>query len=492
MTSLNKAFEDLHRELNIVGEYENPRLVKTHNLLAKSMTNHPVASFHLSRDVCDGITLDVQRVLSKTKKDVISRNQFLIHSLTDADAEDDEHNETFLGFIIEERDQLIKLLISSINLPHDNLTISHKNCVVVINNGYGKIDVNKKENSYRIGDTTVVADICAEGNGLPPVFIGSICLEYSNSSAYKGKFYYERILVGITFIGDGCHDEIGILSNIVNEAVSLSDFYIRPDLLPEKVKELVENYGNHVYHEVINEDPVFYMIAMNASGGFMLSEFDLNKKMNIPHDEFLEGYNDDVKPFYEKLLQEIDPKTSSDRGIALIYGEPGTGKTSFLRQLIRYSRKRIIYVPPDIITSMSNPNFINFLATHCQKCIMLIEDAENILRTREAGTNQSMSNILNASDGIMGDAINVQIIATFNAKLEEVDSALLRPGRLIGYMNFGKLCEKKTRKLVSKLHGEKVIPISSRMTLAEIYAMTQTKINQKGDEDANKTKFGFV
>lgn len=119
---------------------------------------------------------------------------------------------------------------------------------------------------------------------------------------------------------------------------------------------------------------------------------------------------------------------------------------------------------------ISKPEFLTFLLTR-KNSILIIEDAENIIRDRNENTfdtNQAVANLLNLSDGLLGDAIHMQIIATFNCDLTVVDKALLRKGRLIAHYNFGKLNVNNAKILSEKL-GFNMENISMPMTLAEIY-----------------------
>ena len=145
-------------------------------------------------------------------------------------------------------------------------------------------------------------------------------------------------------------------------------------------------------------------------------------------------------------------------------------------------------MPPDLTEHLSSPGFITFMMSEAMNSILLIEDAETVLRAREAGGNQAVSNILNISDGILGDVLKLQIVCTFNSRLEEIDSALRRPGRCIAEYRFEKLSESRASNLMVKLHGEDVIFEPKEMTLAEVF-------NFKKPRDVTKEKervFGFI
>ncbi len=130
--------------------------------------------------------------------------------------------------------------------------------------------------------------------------------------------------------------------------------------------------------------------------------------------------------------------------------------------------KQLIYVPPDMTSSISTPEFLPFMLQH-KDSILIIEDAENIIRSREDKnmSNQAVANLLNLSDGLLGDSLHQPIIATFNCELKAIDTALLRKGRLIAHHEFDKLDAQKSQILSNKI-GFKT-SVDKPMTLAEIY-----------------------
>jgi hypothetical protein len=105
--------------------------------------------------------------------------------------------------------------------------------------------------------------------------------------------------------------------------------------------------------------------------------------------------------------------------------------------------------------------------------ILIIEDAENVIRDRlDSGQkNQAVANLLNLSDGLLGDSLRQPIIATFNCEISKIDSALLRNGRLIVNHEFKKLPVDNAQKLSDRLGLKK--EIVEPMTLADIYAQIE-------------------
>lgn len=179
-------------------------------------------------------------------------------------------------------------------------------------------------------------------------------------------------------------------------------------------------------------------------------------------------YNDDFKEVDETIKARLNRE--SDKGIILLHGLPGTGKTTYLRHLIGGLKKKVLFVSPSVAGNLMNPEFIDLLIEN-PNSVLIIEDAENIMMDRKYNSDSSVSNLLNLSDGLMSDCLSVQIICTFNSSVNLIDSALMRKGRLIAKYEFGKLGVEKANRL-SKYLGYDV-NIDQPMTIAEIANPTE-------------------
>ncbi len=209
----------------------------------------------------------------------------------------------------------------------------------------------------------------------------------------------------------------------------------------------------------------FYMVAASAHSefGFYLQDFDVKKlKINIA-----ENYNDDFQNTHQVIEKFL--KKDNTNGIVLLHGQYGTGKTTYLRHTIANINKRFIFLPLNLMDAISSPNFLPFISEY-PNSILILEDCEELLVPRESSgknSNNSLVNLLNLSDGLLSDALNIKLICTFNTALKKIDQAILRKGRLIARYEFKALETEKTKKIYKKLGvGESV---EKPMTLAEIY-----------------------
>jgi len=190
------------------------------------------------------------------------------------------------------------------------------------------------------------------------------------------------------------------------------------------------------------------------------------KSMNItkPKLDIEYNYNDDFKEVHKIILERLSKK--NDKGLVLLHGKPGTGKTSYIRYLISTLRKNVIFLPPNMASAITNPDLISVLIDN-PNSIFVIEDAENIIMDREKNENSPVSALLNISDGLLSDCLNIQIICSFNTDLSKVDSALTRKGRLIAKYEFKELEVHKAQKLSEKLGFKSVI--TTPKSLTDIY-----------------------
>jgi hypothetical protein len=215
-----------------------------------------------------------------------------------------------------------------------------------------------------------------------------------------------------------------------------------------------------------------------SQGDYYTSEKEVKPKtVNIA-----ENYNDDFLPIDEDITKFLNDRSS---GLILLYGEPGTGKTSYIRHLISAVPKEYIIVPNSVAQRLGDPDLTTFITDHTDS-VFILEDCEQLLEDREENQfNNAIATILNMADGLLSDIVNIKFICTFNAPINKIDPALLRKGRCIAKYKFDKLDMFKVQALNDKYNlGH--ISIRS-MTLAEVY--NPDKIDYT--EEVKKPKIGF-
>ena len=321
-------------------------------------------------------------------------------------------------------------------------------------------------------------------------------------SKYVNTSNYDPTIIDF-FTSVGFVEETNIFSSNRRYDLSSQSLYINNDL-----KMMIRISGNT---NKIKDNLVQLDIVYNIKNGILGNQLDLTKikefekhkkKANIQlvksemghldteeYDLFVPpinlemNYGTDFLKVHNIIVNKLNE--NNGKGIILLHGDPGTGKTSYIKLLTSLVKEKdILFIPPSMAEMLSEPSIIPFLMDH-KNSILIIEDAERVISDREGnGSPAGVSNILNLTDGILGDCLSIQIVATFNMKREKIDQALLRKGRLIVEHKFSKLSAEESNKLLKHLEKDHIVEES--MCLADIYNIDVELI-----KTANKSKIGF-
>jgi hypothetical protein len=221
-------------------------------------------------------------------------------------------------------------------------------------------------------------------------------------------------------------------------------------------------------------------LVIQTNRGYDTTTFELPKqKLDIEL-----GYGKGFKPIHEKIIGKLNEPKS--KGLVLLHGTPGTGKTHYLKFLAsKIKNKRVLFIPPFLADFITSPEMTPFLIQNAGS-VLFIEDAERVITDRNNGGGNGVSNILNITDGILSDILNIQIVATFNMDKAKIDSALLRKGRLIAEHKFDALPIEDAQALIDSLGYEH--KADKPMTLTEIYNLSE--VEYKSEEKKRET-IGF-
>jgi SpoVK/Ycf46/Vps4 family AAA+-type ATPase len=195
------------------------------------------------------------------------------------------------------------------------------------------------------------------------------------------------------------------------------------------------------------------------------------------------------KKFLTPLGSIIKCLEEKKSGLYIFHGPPGTGKTSYIKYLTgQMDHKKFIFIPNTMISNIFSPKFVEKLYSF-RNSVLVLEDAEICLFKRDGTNNELVSGILNITDGLLKDLLNISIIVTFNsAETRELDEALLRKGRLHFMHKFDLLSEEDAKLLAKKLNKKK--DIAGPTSLADVYNLDESTGLE--EEKAQTKVFGFA
>ncbi|KAI4871095.1 BCS1 N terminal-domain-containing protein [Hypoxylon rubiginosum] len=274
------------------------------------------------------------------------------------------------------------------------------------------------------------------------------------------------------------------------EEISISCFGRNPWILKELLMEARQMYLQKDEHKTLiyrgtlkpgSTEPTWQRCMARASRPF--STVILNEKTK---QELIDDVTDYLRPSTQRWY--------ANRGIPyrrgyMLHGPPGTGKSSLSLALAGFFKMRIYIVSLSSITA-NEETLAALFAELPRRCVVLLEDIDTagLTHTREGGQAQSqnqstddddmvpgqlttgngntnnngptgrlsLSGLLNILDGVASQEGRVLIMTTNHRK--QLDSALIRPGRVDMIVEFGLADEEMTeaifRAIFAHLDGD--------------------------------------
>ena len=193
---------------------------------------------------------------------------------------------------------------------------------------------------------------------------------------------------------------------------------------------------------------------------------------HLPFQEMYPYMKEELNSYYERYVE-------SSANVLLLMGNPGTGKTSFLRGLLHHCKQSATLTYHEKILEQDS-FFVDWLEN--DDMFMILEDADTLLLPRKEGNNL-MSRFLNMGDGLMGFTKKKLIFTTNLPNVSDIDSALTRPGRCFDIMQFRNLDRQEANVLCDKIGT--TVPDGQSFSVSELFA------NQRNEVVAPK-KSGFI
>jgi SpoVK/Ycf46/Vps4 family AAA+-type ATPase len=174
------------------------------------------------------------------------------------------------------------------------------------------------------------------------------------------------------------------------------------------------------------------------------------------------------------------PSNESWEGkLILFHGPPGCGKTFAIRALFRSWSE---WCAPELLIDPESAfgetrYLIQLLRSTAHQepesaerlwRVLVAEDADKYLGAdARASDNPALDRLLNVSDGLIGQGSRLLYLLTTNSELAVLHSALVRPGRNLGVVEFRKFSTDESHRW---LGADGPVP-KGEMSLAELFAI---------------------
>lgn len=258
--------------------------------------------------------------------------------------------------------------------------------------------------------------------------------------------------------------------NILREIIPSDEIYMVNDRQYVKIDEDI--YISYIAIDVISESPVvseltFYYLDYNSgikkiegiidllsvclidevgksvskmnviSIGSNGLDLDPIESMDTDSESIEMYYNSDTFKKINKLTKKIK---KSKKGLSILYGDRGTGKTSIIEYMSGCANRLMIFIPNNMVElTINNPEFKRFLKK-VQNPTIVIDDCETFFNEAYTKSNMFTNNLLQLVDGVLSDSIGLHIITIFNVDdEEEIDHSLIDCNNLMGVIKFDNL-----------------------------------------------------
>ncbi|KAG5993179.1 hypothetical protein E4U54_003455 [Claviceps lovelessii] len=170
----------------------------------------------------------------------------------------------------------------------------------------------------------------------------------------------------------------------------------------------------------------------------------------------------------ERIVQDVNDFLSRqqwyvDRGIPyrrgyLLFGPPGSGKSSFIQALAGELDFGVAMINLSEM-GMTDDKLAHLLTRLPKRCLLLLEDADAAFVNRQrrdadgySGATVTFSGLLNALDGLAAGEERIAFLTTNH--IDRLDPALIRPGRVDMMLRIGEATRYQAGEMWDRFYGD--------------------------------------
>lgn len=292
---------------------------------------------------------------------------------------------------------------------------------------YSICDSNKIKKFFDTIKTTcnINTDIIPNGND---IIVNEKCFFKINENLLVSYNEYEK------------NTERSIVTDII--------IYYKSEDENENINKIIEQINSCIisYEQTANQ---FNQLII-TSDGLSIEPIEILK---FDSKNFNMYYNDSVIKDSKKMIKNLK---EYNKGLSIVYGERGVGKTSLVCNVLSKLDKISIFIPLSLLDiTINSHEFKNFIRKY-KDCIIVIDDCEIFFSNTHIKSNILSNNIVQMVDGISSDMDNIHIIIILNTdSINSIDPILVDSNNILSIIEVDKLTNKKSKR-IQKLLGKNI------------------------------------
>jgi SpoVK/Ycf46/Vps4 family AAA+-type ATPase len=241
----------------------------------------------------------------------------------------------------------------------------------------------------------------------------------------------------------------------------------------DAICKIINRYSKFL-HKLDNKEQVSVYYLYRGSNGSIESPRQLIKtseKSNIINELYPDVDVEDLSTEFQ----------TSDDSILILQGQPGVGKTMFIKLfLINHAGRTVAYCKDEKL--MTSGSFWPYMI-HSSYNTLVLDDLDFSLARRDETDEQSssfISNLLSYSDGLFNSEERKKVIISSNQPFINMDPAICRPGRCFDFIELRPLEYEYALHVWQTTLGNATEDFyrvfgTDRKTISQAYIMTEHK-----------------